>query len=382
MIIVQKYGGSSVADNDRLLRVAHKIKKVYDEGYDVVVAVSAQGKTTDFLIGKARSISDRVSLRELDVLLSTGEIQSMALLSMMLESIGVPAISLNGIQAGISADGEYGDGRILKIDTSRILRELKQRRVVVVAGFQALNDKDDFITLGRGGSDTTAVALAAALSAEKCEIYSDVDGVFTADPRVVKNARKLDKVSYDDMIDLACMGAKVLNNRAVSLAKKYRVRLKAKSSFEEKHGTEICTTGLEDSVITSVTAQRNVKMVTVLGVEDIGEYLDSLKEKDVSIDNLFYDKHKQRLSFTVKAEMAERLLNVEHVTDISKISVVGIGLYGRTEILSRIFMVLVTNGIDVNMVDCSDTRISIAVMEEKTDVALNLLHDAFIECKV
>jgi len=378
MIIVQKYGGSSVADNDRLLRVAHKIKKVYDKGFDVVVAVSAQGKTTDFLIGKARSISDRVSLRELDVLLSTGEIQSMALLSMMLESIGVPAVSLNGIQAGISADGEYGDGRILKIDTRRILRELEQRKVVIVAGFQALNGNEDFITLGRGGSDTTAVALAAALKAEKCEIYSDVDGVFTADPRVVKNARKLDVVSYDDMIDLACMGAKVLNNRAVSLAKKYRVRLKAKSSFEEKEGTEIGANGLEDSVITSVTAQRNVKMVTVLGVEDIGVYLDSLKEREVSIDNLFYDKHKQRLTFTVKAELAERLLNVEHVADVSKISVVGVGLYGRMEILSRVFMVLLKNEIDVNMVDCSDTRISVAVNEEKTDLALNLLHDEFI----
>jgi len=378
MIIVQKYGGSSVADNDRLLRVARKIKKTYDEGYDVVVAVSAQGKTTDFLIGKARSISEKVSLRELDVLLSTGEIQSMALLSMMLESIGVPAVSLNGVQAGISANGEYGDGRILKIDTTRILKELEQNRVVIVAGFQALNSSEDFITLGRGGSDTTAVALAAALKAEKCEIYSDVDGVFTADPRVVKNARKLDAVSYDDMIDLACMGAKVLNNRAVSLAKKYRVRLKAKSSFEEKAGTEIGVSGLEDSVITSVTAQRNVKLVTVLGVEDIGAYMDSLKEREVSIDNLFYDKHKQRLSFTVKAEAAERLLNVEHMVDVSKISVVGIGLYGRTEILSRIFMVLLANAIDVNMVDCSDTRISVAVMEEKTDLALNLLHDAFI----
>ena len=378
MIIVQKYGGSSVADNDRLLRVAHKIKKVYDEGYDVVVVVSAQGKTTDFLIEKAKSISDKVSLRELDVLLSTGEIQSMALLSMMLESVGVPAVSLNGIQAGISADGEYGDGRILKIDTKRILRELEQKKVVIVAGFQALNVKEDFITLGRGGSDTTAVALAAALNAERCEIYSDVDGVFTADPRVVKGARKLERISYDDMIDLACMGAKVLNNRAVSLAKKYRVKLKAKSSFEEKAGTEIGVSGLEDSVITGVTAQRGVKMVTVLGVEDIGAYLDSLEERDVSIDNLFYDKHKQRLTFTVKVELAERLLNVDHVADVSKISVVGVGLYGRMELLSRVFMVLLKNGIDVNMVDCSDTRISVAVGEDKTDLALNLLHDEFI----
>ena len=249
---------------------------------------------------------------------------------------------------------------------------------MIVAGFQALNVKEDFITLGRGGSDTTAVALAAALNAERCEIYSDVDGVFTADPRVVKGARKLERISYDDMIDLACMGAKVLNNRAVSLAKKYRVKLKAKSSFEEKAGTEIGVSGLEDSVITGVTAQRGVKMVTVLGVEDIGAYLDSLEERDVSIDNLFYDKHKQRLTFTVKVELAERLLNVDHVADVSKISVVGVGLYGRMELLSRVFMVLLKNGIDVNMVDCSDTRISVAVGEDKTDLALNLLHDEFI----
>ncbi|MBP3284760.1 MAG: aspartate kinase [Clostridia bacterium] len=378
MIVVQKYGGSSVADNDRLRHVAEKIKRTYDEGFDVVVAVSAQGKTTDFLIDKARSISENIVKRELDVLLSTGEIQSMALLSMMLHSLGVPAISLNGIQAGISASGEYGDARISEIDTKRILEELGKRQVVIVAGFQAKNEQDDFITLGRGGSDTTAVALAAALSAGRCEIYSDVDGVFTADPRVVKNAKKLDKISYDDMIDLACMGAKVLNNRAVSLAKKYRIRLRAKSSFEEKSGTEICATGLEDSVITSVTADRNVKMVTVSGVEDIGAFLDSLKERNVSIDNLFYDKHKMRLSFTVKAVWAERLLNVESMRNVSKVSVVGVGLYGRTEILSKIFSVLLVHRIDVSMVDCSDTRISIAVAAEDTDVTLNLLHDAFI----
>lgn len=378
MIVVQKYGGSSVADNDRLLRVAHKIKSTYDSGYEVVVVVSAQGKTTDSLIEKAQMIEERPNKRELDVLLSTGEIQSMALLCMMLNTIGVPAISLNGVQAKISVSGEYGDGRILNIDTKRILDEVFQGKVVVIAGFQGENECGDFITLGRGGSDTTAVALAAALKAEKCEIYSDVDGVFTADPRVVKNAKKLERISYDDMIDLACMGAKVLNNRAVSLAKKYRVPLKAKSSFEEKSGTVICTVGLEDSVITSVTAERDIKLVNVSGISNIGEFVDSLVEKNISIDNLFYDKHKQRLSFTVKSALSDRLDNVEMMKDISKVSVVGVGLYGRTEILSKIFSELYLHKIEVCMVECSDSRISIGVEQENTNLTLNLLHDAFI----
>lgn len=378
MIVVQKYGGSSVADNDRLLRVAHKIKSTYDSGYEVVVVVSAQGKTTDSLIEKAQMIEERPNKRELDVLLSTGEIQSMALLCMMLNTIGVPAISLNGVQAKISVSGEYGDGRILNIDTKRILDEVFQGKVVVIAGFQGENECGDFITLGRGGSDTTAVALAAALKAEKCEIYSDVDGVFTADPRVVKNAKKLERISYDDMIDLACMGAKVLNNRAVSLAKKYRVPLKAKSSFEEKSGTDICTVGLEDSVITSVTAERDIKLVNVSGISDICEFVDSLVEKNISIDNLFYDKHKQRLSFTVKSALSDRLDNVEMMKDISKVSVIGVGLYGRTEILSKIFSELYLHKIEVCMVECSDSRISIGVEQENTNLTLNLLHDAFI----
>ena len=268
-LVVQKYGGTSVRDAERVMNVAKRVTDTYKEGNNVVVVVSAQGDTTDELIEKAYEINPSPSKREMDVLLSTGEQISISLLAMAIEKLGYPVVSMTGWQAGFKTSANYGAARIHEIDSSRIENELDKRRIVVVAGFQGINKFDDIVTLGRGGSDTSAVALAAALNADICEIYTDVDGVYTADPRIVKNAFKLDDISYDEMLELASLGANVLHNRSVELAKKYNVKLAVKSSLNHNEGTYVKEVDqVEKMIVRGVTRDNDCARIALCGVED------------------------------------------------------------------------------------------------------------------
>lgn len=268
-LIVQKYGGTSVKDAERVMNVARRITDAYKAGNNVVVAVSAQGDTTDDLIEKAKEINPNASKREMDMLLSTGEQISISLLAMAIEKIGCPVISLTGWQAGVKTDAKYGAARISTIDTERLQAELDKKNIVIVAGFQGINKYDDITTLGRGGSDTSAVALAAALHADVCEIYTDVDGVYTADPRFVKNAYKLDDISYDEMLELASLGANVLHNRSVEMAKKYGVKLSVRSSLNNNEGTYVKEVEqVEKMLVRGVTRDNDVARIALCGVED------------------------------------------------------------------------------------------------------------------
>ena len=273
-LIVQKYGGTSVKDAERVMNVARRITDAYKAGNNVVVAVSAQGDTTDDLIEKAKEINPNASKREMDMLLSTGEQISISLLAMAIEKIGCPVISLTGWQAGVKTDAKYGAARISTIDTERLQAELDKKNIVIVAGFQGINKYDDITTLGRGGSDTSAVALAAALHADVCEIYTDVDGVYTADPRFVKNAYKLDDISYDEMLELASLGANVLHNRSVEMAKKYGVKLSVRSSLNNNEGTYVKEVEqVEKMLVRGVTRDNDVARIALCGVEDTPERL-------------------------------------------------------------------------------------------------------------
>lgn len=270
MLIVKKFGGSSVADAEKVRRVAGIIADDYSEGHDVVVVLSAQGDTTDDLIEKAKELNPRPSKREMDVLLSTGEQQSVALMSMALEAMGLPVVSLTGWQVGLETNTTYGSARIVRVSTERIRRELDKRRIVVVAGFQGIDRNDDITTLGRGGSDTTAVAIAAVLHADKCQIYTDVEGVYTADPRKVKGAKKLDEITYDEMLELASLGAQVLMNRSVELAKRYGVIIEVLSSYVRKPGTKVKEVAkkMEEMKISGIAKDNDVARIAVVGVPD------------------------------------------------------------------------------------------------------------------
>lgn len=382
MIIVQKYGGSSVADNDKLYNVAKRIKKTVEAGNSVVVVVSAQGNTTDTLINKAYSIDKECEKRELDVLLSTGEQQSMALLSIFLNKIGVPAISLTGEQAGIFTIGVHGNAKIDTIRPYRILYELEKGKVVVVAGFQGVDEEGDVNTLGRGGSDTTAVALAYALCADRCDIYSDVDGVYTADPRVVKNAIKLDKIGYDSMLELASLGAKVLNNRSVEVAKMYNVKLMAAGSFSDKEGTDIIRDSLESASITGLTADRNVSVVTVFDIMDEYDIFVKLASHDISVDVIGQSIGLREMSFTVKSgsvnivrECIGDKYNINICDNCGKVSVVGCGMLNKPEITKKIYEALNEERIPIKLISSSEIKFSVILDAEYVDIALNAIHD-------
>ena len=269
MLIVKKFGGSSVANKERIFNVARRCIEDYKKGHDIVVVLSAMGDTTDELLALAKSINPDASKREMDMLLTTGEQVSVSLMAMAMQALGVPAISLNGFQVKMNCTSRYGNARFKRIDTERIENELEAKKIVIVTGFQGVNKYDDYATLGRGGSDTTAVALAAALHADKCEIYTDVDGVFTADPRVVPDARKIEEITYDEMLELATSGAKVLHSRSVELAKKYGVQMVVRSSLNESEGTTVKeVVKMEKMLITGVAADKNTARISVIGVED------------------------------------------------------------------------------------------------------------------
>jgi len=397
-LIVRKFGGTSVADPEKLSIVAGRISDAYKEGHSVVVVVSAQGNTTDELIRKAKEVNLNPSKRELDMLLSTGEQISISLLAMALEKEGYPVISLTGYQAGITSDSSYGSARIKNIDTERIFRELDRKNIVVVAGFQAWNKFDDITTLGRGGSDTTAVALAAALKADLCEIYTDVDGIYTADPRIVKNACKLKDISYDEMLELASLGANVLHNRSVEMAKKYNVKLVVKSSFKKVPGTNVKEVGsVEKMLVRGVTRDNDVARIAVMGIEDkpgMAFKLFSMlsKEKinvDIILQSIGRDETKD-ISFTVSKNNLDKALDliknnnsvygakeIKSSSEYSKVSIVGAGMVNNAGAASMMFEALFESDINIHMITTSEIKISVLVDAHDAERAVNVIHEKF-----
>lgn len=397
-LTVQKYGGTSVKDAERVMNVARRITDEYKKGNNVVVAVSAQGDTTDDLIAKGKEINPDASKRELDMLLATGEQISIALLAMAIESLGYPVISLTGWQAGVITDTHYGTARIKKIDTERIKSELDKRRIVIVAGFQGLNKYDDISTLGRGGSDTSAVALAAALHADVCEIYTDVDGVYTADPRIVKDAFKLDTISYDEMLELASLGANVLHNRSVEMAKKYNVKLAVKSSLNNNEGTYVEEVEqVEKMLVRGVTRDNDVARIALCGVEDTPgkafTVFRMLAEKGINVDLIIQsigDGKTKDISFTVSEGDLQRVLDlleerkdivkareIKSTTDISKVSIVGAGMVNNTGVAAMMFEALYDAHININMIATSEIKISVLVSSKDAEAAVVAIHDKF-----
>jgi aspartate kinase len=397
-LIVQKYGGTSVANAERLANVAGRVVKAYREGNSMVVVVSAQGDTTDDLIAKAYEINEKPSQREMDMLLSTGEQISAALLAMAIEKLGCHVVSLTGYQAGITTNSQYGNARIKNIDTERLFKELDEKNIVIVTGFQGWNKYDDVTTLGRGGSDTTGVALAAALKADLCEIYTDVDGVFTADPRIVKNARKLNDISYDEMLELASLGANVLHNRSVEMAKKYGVNLVVRSSLNQMPGTVIKEVGnVEKMLVRGVTRDNDIARIAVIEVEDkpgIAFKLFSLLAREkISVDVILQSigrNNTKDISFTVKKTDLLRTLDVinanlgaisakevKYSDKYSKVSIVGAGMVNNPGVASTMFEALYDADINIHMITTSEMKISVLVDVEEAERAVSTIHEKF-----
>lgn len=398
-LVVQKFGGSSVADIDCLRRVASRILETFHQGNSVVVVVSAMGDSTDELIALACKISESPSDRELDMLMATGEQVSAALLAMMLHAMGVDAVALTGPQAGIYTDSVHRKAKIMEIDASRIKQALRKNQIVVVAGFQGITPAGDIATLGRGGSDTTAVALAAALRAARCQIFTDVAGVYTTDPRIIKDAPKLAEISYDEMLELASLGAKVITPRAVEFAKKNNVEIEVLSSFEHEQGTVIKekVTQMEDIVVRGVSADKNQVKVTITGVPDrpgvAAAIFRSLASANINIDMIVQNTGMQGLadiSFTLSQDdekQAQNELqkvlktvggkNVSVNTDIAKVSIVGIGMRGRTGVASRVFEELAKHKINILMIVTTEIKITVVVKKSETEKAMCLLYTAF-----
>ncbi|MBQ1862359.1 MAG: aspartate kinase [Clostridia bacterium] len=395
-LIVQKFGGSSVADTERIRRVARIITDTYKEGNDVVAVVSAQGDTTDDLIEKAHEINKKPSRREMDMLLSTGEQASAALLAMAIEDLGYPVTSLNAWQVGITSDSKYSNARIKQVSDERLRRELDQHKIVICAGFQGVNKYDDITTLGRGGSDTTAVAISAALRADICKIFTDVDGVYTADPRIVKNARKLNEITYDEMLELASLGAQVLCNRSVELAKKYRVNLEVCSSFRMVPGTIVKEdVKVEKMLITGVAKDNNVTRISVIGLEDVPgvafKLFSLLGQNNINVDIILQSigRHGTKdISFTVASDNTQIALEVLHESypdhpitydeNVSKVSVVGSGMQSNAGVAAKMFEALYSVGVNIQMISTSEIKISVLIDRNDSDKALEAIHDAFI----
>ncbi|MDY5985582.1 aspartate kinase [Sporofaciens sp. SGI.106] len=398
MLIVKKFGGSSVADKERIFNVANRCVEDYRAGHDVVVVLSAMGDTTDDLIELAHSINPEPKKRELDMLLTTGEQVSVALMAMAMQSMDVPAVSLNAFQVQMHSTSRYGNARFKRIDTDRIQHELDSRKIVIVTGFQGVNKYDDITTLGRGGSDTTAVALAAVLHADKCEIYTDVDGVYTADPRVVKNAMKLDEVTYDEMLELATLGAKVLHNRSVEMAKKYGVELVVRSSLNRSEGTIIKEkVKMEKMLITGVAADKNTARISVIGVEDkpgtAFKIFNTLARNNINVDIILQSVGREGtkdISFTVSQddlkdalavlEEHKEALTIQEITfndHVAKLSVVGAGMMSNPGVAAKMFESLFNSRVNINMISTSEIRITVLVDEKDIDKAVNAVHDGF-----
>lgn len=397
-LIVQKFGGSSVRDAERVMNVARRVVDTYKAGNDVVVVVSAQGDTTDDLIEKAKEITSKASKREMDMLLSTGEQISISLLAMAIQSLGVNAISLTGWQVGMNTDSKYGMARIKNIEGQRIKNELDDNKIVVVAGFQGINKYDDITTLGRGGSDTTAVAIAAALHADLCEIYTDVDGVYTTDPRIVPEAKKLEEVSFDEMLELASLGANVLHNRSVEMAKKYNVNMCVRSSLNNNEGTYVKEESkVEKTLVRGVARDNDVARIAVCNVIDepgiAFKIFSILAKKGINVDIILQSigrEGSKDISFTVTEENAEKTeeilmaeksyLGFDEIkvsTNFSKVSIVGSGMVNNPGVASTMFEALYDANINIHMISTSEIKVSVLVNQSNADAAVKAIHAKF-----
>ena len=398
-LIVHKYGGSSVATPSHMKKVAERIVRSRQQGHSLVVVVSAPGDTTDDLIALAKEITDNPDEREMDVLLATGEQQSIALLAIAIKDLGFDAISFTGPQVGIITDEIHGKARIVKVGDEKIHKAIKLGKIVIVAGFQGQTLDEDITTLGRGGSDLTAVALAAALEADLCEFYKDVDGVYTANPRMVANAKKIDTLSYEEMLEMASAGAQVLNARSVEFAKKNKVRIHVRSSFHDKEGTYIQeeTTGMEDALISGVTYNKDEAKLTVLGIKDkpgiAAGIFRPLADADLNVDMIVQDVSEagiNNLSFTVakgdlkKAkEVLDRIAKEMQATgvqvdeSVAKVSVVGVGMRSHSGVAAQMFEALSKSGINIDMISTSEIKISVIVPEKDVDAAVRAIHEQF-----
>ena len=398
MLIVKKFGGSSVANKERIFNVARRCVEDYKKGHDVVVVLSAMGKTTDELIAMAKNINPNASKRELDMLLTTGEQVSVSLMAMAMQAMDVSAVSLNAFQVAMNCTSRYGNARFKRIDSERIMNELDARKIVIVTGFQGINKHGDYATLGRGGSDTTAVALAAALHADKCEIYTDVDGVFTADPRVVPEARKIEEITYDEMLELATSGAKVLHSRSVELAKKYGVQMVVRSSLNESEGTTVKeVVKMEKMLVTGVASDKNTARISVIGVEDkpgvAFKVFHRLAKNNINIDIILQSVGRdgsKDISFTVAEDDLEDAIKVleenkealtikeiKHNANVAKVAIVGAGMMSNPGVASQMFEALFNSNININMISTSEIRITVLIDEKDVDRAVQAIHEKF-----
>ncbi|MGE4357552.1 MAG: aspartate kinase [Candidatus Omnitrophota bacterium] len=399
-LIVQKYGGTSVANPEKIKNVARRIVAYKEKGFDLVVVVSAPGDTTDELIELAYQITSKPPEREMDMLLSTGEQMSSALLAMAIHKLGVKAISFTGIQIGILTDNIHTKARIINIDTRRITEELKKGNIVIITGFQGVSQNQDITTLGRGGSDLSAVALAKVLGAKLCEIYTDVEGVYTADPRIVPDARKLKRVSYDEMLEMASLGAQVMQARSIELAKKFDIPIYVRSSFNNKPGTYIVKEGekmLEGPVISAVTLSKNEAKITLCNVPDrpgiAAALFTDIGKEGINVDMIVQNvSHTGRtdISFTVlKTELKKALRIVRKVAkqidageviydeDIAKVSIVGVGMRSHPGVASLMFATLAKHKINIEMISTSEISISCVIRKKFAEDAVRALHEAF-----
>lgn len=396
-LIVQKFGGSSVANAERVMNVASIVTDTYHAGNDVVVVVSAQGDTTDDLIEKANEINPKASRREKDMLLAAGEQMSIALLAMAIEKLGCPVISLLGWQAGFNTNSTYGSARIKSVNTDRLSAELDKHRIVVVAGFQGKNKYDDVTTLGRGGSDTSAVAIAAALHADRCQIFTDVEGVYTADPRKVENAKKLKEITYDEMLELATLGAQVLNNRSVEMAKKYNVEVEVLSSLKRVPGTIVKeVTTVEKMLVRGVTKDNDIARISIIGLPDTPgiafKLFSVLAAKKFNVDIILQSVGRdgtKDITFTVAKDNAEETVatvlenfdipkeNIVCDTNVSKVSVVGAGMETHPGTASTMFEALYAAGVNIQMIATSEIKISVLIDLDDADRAVSAVHKAF-----
>lgn len=399
MLIVKKFGGTSVANKERIFNVAKRCIEDYQKGNQVVVVLSAMGKQTDVLLDMAKDINPKASKRELDMLLTTGEQTSVALMAMAMDSLGVPAISLNAFQVAMHTTSVYGNSRLKRIDTERIRHEIDNKKIVIVTGFQGVNQYDDYTTLGRGGSDTTAVALAAALHADACEIYTDVDGVYTADPRIVKTAKKLEEITYDEMLDLATLGAGVLHNRSVEMAKKYGVPLVVRSSLNTSEGTVVKEeVKMEKMLVSGVAADRNVARISVVGLQDTPgvafKLFNHLANHNINVDIILQSIGREGtkdISFTVTEDAADEAVeiikrhsqgslkcqSVDVERNVAKVSIVGAGMMSNPGVAAKMFEALYDVQVNIKMIATSEIRVTVLIDDKSVEVATNAVHEKF-----
>ena len=398
MLIVKKFGGTSVGDKDRIMNVARRCAEDFKKGNDIVLVLSAMGKTTDELIAKAKEINPDPPKRELDMLLTTGEQVSVAMMAMAFDTMDIPAVSLNAFQVRMHTTRVHGNARLKRIDTDRIMHELEHRRIVIVTGFQGVNKYDNYTTLGRGGSDTTAVALAAALHADACEIYTDVHGVYPADPRIVPKARKLEEITYDEMLDLATLGAGVLHNRSVEMAKKYGVQLVVRSSLNDHEGTIVKEeTSVERMLISGVALDKNTARISVIGLKDepgmAFRLFNMLAKEGINVDVILQSigrENSKDISFTISRDEADEAVKIIEANkarigctgiscnkEVVKVSIVGAGMMSNPGVAAKMFEALFNENININMIATSEIRITVLINEKDAERAVNAVHDAF-----